>query len=34
MERGRSRRGKSEGAESEGVNQHKKLKSRVYILNF
>ena len=26
MQRGRSRRGKSEGAESEGVNQHNKLK--------
>jgi hypothetical protein len=26
MQRGLSRRGKSEGAESEGVNQHNKLK--------
>jgi hypothetical protein len=26
MQRGRSRRGKSEGEESEGVNQHNKLK--------
>jgi hypothetical protein len=34
MQRGRSRRGKSEGAESEGVKKHEKLKSRVYMLNF
>jgi hypothetical protein len=31
MQRGQSRRGKREGAESEGVNQHKKFKSRMYM---